>query len=667
MVALLVAAMPGGAAEGPFERIGVPGEPGGWTVTGDGLEDGHFELSEGALGEGLRITFDTSWRDGGAFDREKYGYNHKRRVTMRLKEPVPLHREARRMGMWLYAGGWLDHDRSWLRFIFQDADGLRYTYDQQCHSGHGRTWNWVECRNFESQEAWRLDESIILVEGGLQHRMPKRPIKLLGFEIDISTIHWPRRRDLVLEFGPAYADGIHREDSEFYWNLHERYVFGEMPFGRRPFVTPADLKLSTGDWRIAWTARMAQHGRPVEQGVWELEGYTGSVEDRFQRLELPLKARGQYWLDFRARRTDAGGGAARSIQLRIVRGPEVDPAPVPVEFGADAEFVDFVVPVELPRRMPLKRLAARLVEGKKTLSSLRRMVGQETRPAASSWTRRDEVMRFDEIFRDGNHLLSCAEWGGKWGRRIREGWFEAWVRDVKKQNGNTIELFPDWQPLEPMPGVFYWAELDRRIEIISKHGLKVMINLNPTAHPDWLVVENQANDEGMTNGIWHGGGNDFKSPSSRHLWRHFSEFCRQMALHCRNKPAVIGYSCHSLFFDHFWADHPWRGQYVDYSQAAHEGFRDYLRDELGFSIDEVSERYGREFASWEELDPPRPRFLDGSGRIDRPDARPQWRDWINYRKWVQRSFFTEMIIGTIRRYDDLRPVGTHGQQAPAQW
>jgi hypothetical protein len=235
------------------------------------------------------------------------------------------------------------------------------------------------------------------------------------------------------------------------------------------------------------------------------------------------------------------------------------------------------------------------------------------------------------------------------------------VLDVKRQNVNTIELFPHWPDIEPMPGVFWWDSVDRRLAVIAKHGLRAMINLDSTSVPAWMIEESQADEEGMVNGLWHGGANNvLKSPNSAALHRDYAEYLTHLALRYRNDPTLIAYSSLLIFFDHLWADHPWQGQYVDYSESAKAGFRRYLCDVRGFALEALARRWNKPLATWEDVALPRTDLFLGLATLDRPDPRPEWRDFLDFRQWSQEHFVLGLTVGTIRKYDDLRPIGPHG-------
>ncbi|HEY3377372.1 MAG TPA: alpha-amylase family protein, partial [Armatimonadota bacterium] len=489
-------------------------------------------------------------------------------------------------------------------------------------------------------------------------------------------------------------------------------------------------------YRVTWEARNAMYGRAVAQGEWALPGYTADAAARFQRLDMPITAQGQYWVTLKVRNTRQSSFTApttKDMVIKVVRGDEAQ-MPVlsadirpqssllvlnpqrtqniyapgelqqalirvwrplnqdtndfqlktaqeaypsgalgsevttSVHFAAGDQYVDVPVQLALQDGRPLVTLTAKLMAGNQTLDSLTQRLGQRELVKVEPWTNRDKVLRYADIFENGNHLLCCAEWDARYLTSTDMAKFAEWVEDVKRQNVNTIELFPSWREVEPMPGVFYWDQLDARLQVIAQHGMRVMINLDSTYPPAWVVEESQADEEGMVNGLWGGGSNNvLKSPSSRTLYQAYGEYLTHMALRYRNNPALVAYSSLSIFFDHVWADHPWLGQYVDYSEAARAGFRSYLRDVRGFSLANLAARWHTKLASWNDVELPRTDLFLGLATIDRPDPRPEWRDFLDFRQWSEESYFTQLLAGTVRQYDDLRPIGTHGPHADISW
>ncbi|HEY3378519.1 MAG TPA: beta-galactosidase [Armatimonadota bacterium] len=706
------------ATEVPFVTLSVPSDPAAWSSTASSGQAPTLTLGE--MGTGVRLAFERTDTD--------------RRVILKLKKPVIMPANARRVGLWLYTASRFWPEYLAMRFLLRDAEGIGYSYAQYGSSSIPGAWNYIECPRLRGGELGRLDETMILVEGGLQHHLPVAPLRFEGVEFLVGKSNQYLPKAQQIELGEVCADAIVRENSTQYWqcDLGQRYLFGEMPFAHHPFVTAGDLLQAKGDYTIVWQARSSYFGGPVAQGQWTLSQYDAGVAARIQRLDMPLTARGQYWVTFKIKEARQ---PLRTVETRVkvIRGSEAQPPvlrpdvrplgtllvlnpqreeniyapgevttcvvrawrPVgaalaaaviklkrsrypsgdigseesyPVVWQGTAAYQDVTIPLPLTAEMPMQQLAVRLMAENTELYRLTALVGQQSLPTVTPWTKREQVLRYADLFENGHHLLSCGEWGPRYTENTDMAKFEAWLVDVQKQNVNTIELFPKWGEIEPMPGVYWWEQLDARMDVIAKHGMHAMINLDSSYVPTWMLEESQADEEGMVNGLWRGGaGNDvLKSPSSAVLYREYGAYLTQLALRYRNNPTLAAYSSLSIFFDHIWADHPWQGQYVDYSESAKFGFRAYLRDVRGFTLDDLNTRWKKTYQSWNEVPLPRTDLFLGLATIDRPDPRPEWRDFLDFRQWSQESYFTKLVDGTIRRYDDLRPVGTHGVQADPQ-
>ena len=742
-LSLLLLGQPGWSAEKTVEsplyrELPLPVAAAAWSVTADPTLA--VQVATGSLPGGIKIQFAKPAQE--------------MLFTVKMQQPVKLQKDARRCGIWCYSASRFWGEKPALRFLLEDADGIAYSYQMYGASPKAGSWSYLETPRFWTGELGRLDETMILVEGGLQHRRPVPPLRLVGFEFRAETGQWIAAKQEI-EFSPVCSDGVRREASPFYWqtDLGDRYLFGEMPQAARPFVMVGDLLTRNGDFTVTWQARnQLAATRAVAEGTWDLGKFDGSTAARFQRLEIPVTAQGQYWLSFDIR--EKGGKAERKTVdswFKVIRGdqaklallnaekkpaggmlllnpqrasnlyapgeiqtcrvrvwqPEAaapkssgsgslppagpsrsdhsgaDNVPefvlkvqrlyypkaeettaaetVPVTFVAGAPYADVSLPLELTVERPLQKLTCILLRSGVELDRIAAWLGTQEQPTVLPWTNRDSLLRYADIFGEGKHLLSCAEWDARYTDEKIGATFEEWVLDVKRQNVNAIELFPAWREIEPQMGVYWWTELDRRIELVAKHGLKVMLNLDSTYPPEWMPSESQADEEGMVNGLWHGGGNNvLKSPCSEALWEHYRQYLTHLSLRYRNQPVLVAYSSLLIFFDHFWADHPWQGQYVDYSESAKAGFHRYLRDSRGFSLADLSQRWKRPLASWDEVVLPRTDLFLGLATIDRPDPRPEWRDFLDFRRWCQDQFVTKLVAGTVRQYDDIRPIGFHG-------
>ncbi len=697
-----------------FNMSPLPPDPVEWTVSSS--SGAVPEITKGELGSGPQLTLNKP--------------EQMQVLTLKLKQPIRMLSEARRAGVWIYASCrfWEGANRSPLRFLLRDAEGVNFSYAMYGSAPVPGAWNYIECPRLRGGELGRLDETMILVEGGLQHHMPVAPLSFVGLEMQVGSSQYLPKQTTI-ELGELCSDGISRDKSAFYWqsDIGPRFLFGEMPFAKQPFVTAGDLLSVKGDYSIKWEARSEMYGRPLAQGEWSIPGYDAGLKARFQRLPMQLTAEGQYWVNFKIEMKGGATPRFMNTRFKIIRGSKAEPATIDpelrpvgnlivvnplrnvqiyepgeltdcvvrvwrplgetaltltlkvnrslylsgkagleenytVDFAGTKEYADIKVLLVLSESCPMMQLDMQLLDGKKELERSTQKLGQKSLPDAKQWSNRDKVLKWADIFENGHHMLSCAEWDPRYTQNTDLTKFEEWVVDVKKQNINTVELFPQWREIEPMPGVFWWEQLDRRMEIIAKHGLKSMINVDSTYVPEWMVEESQADEDGMVNGLWGGGGNNvLKSPNSTILQQRYGEYLTHLALRYRNDPNLIAYSSLLIFFDHFWADHPWQGQYVDYSEAARKGFQKYLRDVKALSLEDLSKRWSRPImTSWDAVELPRTDLFLGLATIDRPDPRPEWRDFVEFRNWCMRDYILGLVAGTIRKYDDLRPVGFHG-------
>ncbi len=182
---------------------------------------------------------------------------------------------------------------------------------------------------------------------------------------------------------------------------------------------------------------------------------------------------------------------------------------------------------------------------------------------------------------------------------------EIWQEDARLMQEAGVNLVSlgifSWVKMEPQPGGFDFAWLDRLMDLLHAHG--VFVNLaTPTASPPaWMVKLHPeilpVTADGVT--LWHG--------SRRHYCPHNSDYRKfavriasQLAERYKDHPALAmwhvdnEYSCH--------AD----GCYCDNSAAA---FRTWLKERYG-TLDQLNTAWGTAFWSqtygdWEEIHPPR--------------------------------------------------------------
>jgi hypothetical protein len=145
---------------------------------------------------------------------------------------------------------------------------------------------------------------------------------------------------------------------------------------------------------------------------------------------------------------------------------------------------------------------------------------------------------------------------------------------------------------------------------------------------------------------------EFADPSFVQAW--FKAF---EALHARYRshPAFQGY--YLLLPSGEWAlpDEPWMGNFAGYAWSNAEGFRTFLKENRKLSLEQLNARWGTAFKDWQDVMPPVPDFSVGK----KPDLRPCWLDFSEYRRWLDESWFPA-VSAHIRTFDKEHVVIDYG-------
>lgn len=187
-----------------------------------------------------------------------------------------------------------------------------------------------------------------------------------------------------------------------------------------------------------------------------------------------------------------------------------------------------------------------------------------------------------------------------------EHWPEAqWAEDARRMAELGLAWVRigefAWGRVEPRPGQFNWGWLDRAIEVLGAHGLKVVLG-TPTAtppkwvldrHPDMLAVDAQGRPRKFGSRRHY----CFSHPGYRQeSARIVTEFARRYGrnLHVGAWQTDNEYGCHDTV--------------LSYSDAARTAFRDWLRarfpaqDRNGGDIEALNRAWGNVFWSMDYED-----------------------------------------------------------------
>lgn len=195
-----------------------------------------------------------------------------------------------------------------------------------------------------------------------------------------------------------------------------------------------------------------------------------------------------------------------------------------------------------------------------------------------------------------------------------------------------------WSKMEPQPGRYDWAWLDRAIDVLGRHGLKVVLG-TPTAtpprwmmdkHPDMVPVDHL----GHTRGFGSRRHYDF---SHRGYRADCAKIVTEMAVRYGKNPHVAAwqtdneYACHKTVHS--------------YSKAATEAFRDWLAAKYQ-STEALNRAWGNvfwsmDYASFDEIALP---------NLTVTEPNPAWV--MDYRRFASDEVvsFNKLQVDIIRRH-----------------
>jgi len=168
---------------------------------------------------------------------------------------------------------------------------------------------------------------------------------------------------------------------------------------------------------------------------------------------------------------------------------------------------------------------------------------------------------------------------------------ERWPEDARLMNEagfNVVRLAEfAWALMEPEEGRFDFSWLDRAIEILSAHGIQIVLGTPTASPPPWLMAKQEdlflVNKSGIR--LTYGLRREY-CPNNSLYHEHTTRIVGQMAQHYGDNPAVIGWQIDNEFGDRC------------YCRICQERFQSWLRDRYG-SLDELNGKWWRSRQSQE--------------------------------------------------------------------
>jgi beta-galactosidase len=182
---------------------------------------------------------------------------------------------------------------------------------------------------------------------------------------------------------------------------------------------------------------------------------------------------------------------------------------------------------------------------------------------------------------------------------------ETWLEDAQLMREAGVNLVSlgifSWAKLEPRPGEFDFAWLDRLMDLLNAHGVSVNLATPTASPPAWMVSLHSemlpVNEEGAT--LWHGSRRHY-CPHNPDYHRYATRIAAELAERYKNHPALAMWHVDNEYGCHV------KDCYCDNSTAA---FREWLKqryatlEKLNFAWGTAF--WGQSYGDWEEIQPPR--------------------------------------------------------------
>jgi len=225
-------------------------------------------------------------------------------------------------------------------------------------------------------------------------------------------------------------------------------------------------------------------------------------------------------------------------------------------------------------------------------------------------------------------------------------------RSIKQGGANAVELQVYWGELEPLPGVYNFRKIDEAIRHADKTDLNLVVMLRVWDTPKWLREENMRDQKGREPISRLSGYTDgakevigvFPSYWSSRFRNAYLKVIKLLLRRYRNEGRIVAWQPGPLSLEFGWPRED-RGQYFDYSTHAQKAYLRYLKEVKGFSLRQLNHRYGKKYASWDEVKPPAPENFLAKAWLDFEDFN-QWTlcDWLEELFAMMRSEDKRLIM-----------------------
>ena len=195
---------------------------------------------------------------------------------------------------------------------------------------------------------------------------------------------------------------------------------------------------------------------------------------------------------------------------------------------------------------------------------------------------------------------------------------ETWQEDARLMQEAGVNLVSlgifSWTKLEPHPGEFNFAWLDRVMDLLHAHDVAVNLATPTASPPAWMVTLHPAilpvNADGIT--LWNGSRRHY-CPHNPDYHMYATRIARKLAEHYKNHPSLTMWHVDNEY-----------GCHVSecFCQNSAKAFREWLKNRYS-TLEKLNSTWGTTFWSqiygdWDEIQPPRhtPAFKNPTQQLD---------------------------------------------------
>ncbi len=622
-------------------------------------------------------------------------------VTLDCTAPVLLDGKTGRIGFWLYAKTAKKGEVIVVHFRLRDAAGNPFEYNTghdewnaiKIYSGN---WTYVDSYPVDARDGNFISALAGFRLGGPKPSpLPELPFSLQGVIISAPTGSVIERIQLR---SPVFSQLDFRK-SEYYWQARDRALTVEETGSADPFVLTSDYADHPGDYQLYWILSEARGGDVMATGTksFTIESDTIPAMDP---ITLPRLSPGSYHLHtrlwnkkespqtyresdewffvYRGKKIATKTATFPSIFDRIaidsstpsgVHEP-TDSLDVPVEIATDglaagpcqlewkilhfdrrpldAGIIAFTpdasgrfrgsIAFKPPGDDNVFQVEVALTQGGKTLDRNKKLVGFRgiaPKPAEYDKT----APEFEPAI-----FIGITAIGSKFRNDER---YERHLKALREKGIRGIEYHVEWSAIEPLPGCFTFAEMDRHIGMARRQGFKIMMRLRSEfpryTIPNWVTGDFLCQQDGRADGLISSG--PVPSPCDVRWVGEYENYQQTVGCRYASDPWVISYKMPQNIREAYWIDRPFRYQFTDYSDAAAEAFRQYLKVQYG-SPAAVAKKYGKNYTAWDQIEPPQPYAATTALNLT-----PEWRDWSEFKN----AFYNASLVNRIEKMHAAAP------------